>query len=113
MRRTKASAATALKERKPDTESFCVGSMKNRYVVILFWTIKSQVTFTVGTQDGRSCALDVVMLDKQGKPLPIHDEKLEEKRAKMHVSMESLQLRSACESWPGKRTVLQDRFVFR
>ncbi|CAD7953720.1 unnamed protein product, partial [Amoebophrya sp. A120] len=60
-------------------------------------------------------ALQVQMIDpKTNKPALVHSAdyhaKIEHNRLRMHVTLESLQLRSWCESWPGKKQHLQDRF---
>eukprot|EP00397_Hematodinium_sp_SG-2012_P033702 GEMP01036050.1.p1 GENE.GEMP01036050.1~~GEMP01036050.1.p1 ORF type:complete len:389 (+),score=62.37 GEMP01036050.1:45-1169(+) len=72
-----------------------------------------KVTYDIGEMDGRPCATEVRMLGKDGAINTIHEDnlKMEDKRKKFFVSMESLQLRSFCESWPGKRNTLQDRFA--
>ncbi|CAD7945705.1 unnamed protein product [Amoebophrya sp. A25] len=70
-----------------------------------------KVLYGVVDEDGKKTAIEVVMVDRNKKALPIHDEKLEDKRNRMHVTMESLQLRSSAESWPGKKLALQDRYV--
>ncbi|CAE7720117.1 unnamed protein product, partial [Symbiodinium sp. CCMP2456] len=72
-----------------------------------------KVSFKQGTQDGKPCALEVLMLGADGKPLPIHAgaQTLEEKKKSYHVSAESLGLRVHCESWPGLKKTLQDRYV--
>ncbi|CAK9075167.1 unnamed protein product [Durusdinium trenchii] len=72
-----------------------------------------KVSFKQGTQDSKPCALEVLMLGADGKPLPIHAgaQTLEEKKKSYHVSAESLGLRVHCESWPGLKKTLQDRYV--
>lgn len=73
----------------------------------------SRVQFTLGEQDGRPRALDVVMLGKDGKPLPVHAgaQTLEEKRKSYYVTAESLGVRVHAESWPGKQMDLRDRYA--
>lgn len=72
-----------------------------------------KVSYKQGTQDSKPCALEVLMLGADGKPLPIHAgaQTLEEKKKSYHVSAESLGLRVHCESWPGLKKTLQDRYV--
>lgn len=72
-----------------------------------------KVIYEIGEMDGRPCATEVKMLGKDGAPNPIHEDnlKVEDKRKKYFVSMESLQLRGFAESWPGKRNTLQDRYA--
>lgn len=72
-----------------------------------------KVRYKQGTQDSKPCALEVLMLGADGKPLPIHAgaQTLEEKKKSYHVSAESLGLRVHCESWPGLKKTLQDRYV--
>mmetsp|Transcript_22346 Transcript_22346/g.51204 ORF Transcript_22346/g.51204 Transcript_22346/m.51204 type:complete len:665 (+) Transcript_22346:127-2121(+) len=73
----------------------------------------ARVQYRLGEQDGRERALEVVMLDKAGKPLPIHagDQRLEEKRKSYYVTADSLGVRVHTESWPGKQSELTDRYV--
>jgi len=73
----------------------------------------AKVTFKPGEQDNRPCALEVIMLGADGKPLPIHAgaQTLEEKKRSYHVTAESLGLRVHAESWPGLKKTLQDRYV--
>eukprot|EP00930_Biecheleria_cincta_P072310 TRINITY_DN5971_c0_g2_i2.p1 TRINITY_DN5971_c0_g2~~TRINITY_DN5971_c0_g2_i2.p1 ORF type:complete len:511 (+),score=108.45 TRINITY_DN5971_c0_g2_i2:510-2042(+) len=72
----------------------------------------ARVQFKLGEQDGKPRAQEVVMLGKDGKPLPLHQGSttLEEKRKSYFVSAETLGLRGHAESWPGKQIELQDRF---
>lgn len=72
-----------------------------------------KVSYKQGTQYSKPCALEVLMLGADGKPLPIHAgaQTLEEKKKSYHVSAESLGLRVHCESWPGLKKTLQDRYV--
>lgn len=72
-----------------------------------------KVSFKVGEQDGKACALEVLMLGADGKPLPIHAgaQTLEEKKRSYHVTADSLGLRVHGESWPGLKKTLQDRYV--
>ncbi|CAJ1425124.1 unnamed protein product, partial [Effrenium voratum] len=72
-----------------------------------------KVSFKQGMQDSKPCALEVLMLGADGKPLPIHAgaQTLEEKKKSYHVSAESLGLRVHAESWPGLKKTLQDRYV--
>lgn len=73
----------------------------------------ARVQFKLGEQDGKPRAQEVVMLGKDGKPLPLHQGSttLEEKRKSYFVSAEALGLRGHAESWPGKQIELQDRFA--
>mmetsp|Transcript_12478 Transcript_12478/g.29390 ORF Transcript_12478/g.29390 Transcript_12478/m.29390 type:complete len:666 (-) Transcript_12478:174-2171(-) len=73
----------------------------------------ARVQYKLGEQDGKERALDVVMLGKDGKPLPIHAgaQKLEEKRKSYYVTAASLSVRVHTESWPGKQSELTDRYV--
>mmetsp|Transcript_59293 Transcript_59293/g.105406 ORF Transcript_59293/g.105406 Transcript_59293/m.105406 type:complete len:658 (-) Transcript_59293:58-2031(-) len=73
----------------------------------------AKVTYKPGDQDNRPCALEVLMLGADGKPLPIHAgaQTLEEKKRSYHVTAESLGLRVHAESWPGLKKTLQDRYV--
>jgi len=73
----------------------------------------ARVQFKLGEQDGRARALEVVMLGKDGKPLPVHAgaQTLEEKRKSYYVTAESLGVRVHAESWPGKQLELRDRFT--
>jgi len=73
-----------------------------------------KVLYKPGVQeDGRPCALEVVMLGVDGKPLPIHAGamNLEEKKKSYYVTAEALGLRVHTESWPGLKKTLQDRYV--
>lgn len=72
-----------------------------------------RVMFKPGEQDGRPCALEVMMLGTDGKPLPIHAgaQTLEEKKKSYYVTAEALGLRVHAESWPGLKKTLQDRYV--
>lgn len=72
-----------------------------------------KVQYKPGEQDGRICALEVMMLGSDGKPLPIHlgAQTLEEKKKSYYVSAESLGLRVHAESWPGLKKTLQDRYA--
>lgn len=72
-----------------------------------------RVKYKLGEQDGRPCALEVMMLDANGKTLAIHaDAKtLEEKKKSYYVTSESLGLRVHIESWPGLKKTLQDRYT--
>lgn len=72
-----------------------------------------RVTYKPGYQDNRPCALEVVMLGVDGKPLPIHAgaQNLEEKKKSYYVTAESLGIRVHAESWPGLKKTLQDRYV--
>lgn len=72
-----------------------------------------KVLFRPGEQDGRPCAMEVLMLGSDGKPLPIHAgaQTLEEKKKSYYVTAESLGLRVHAESWPGLKKTLQDRYV--
>jgi len=72
-----------------------------------------KVAYKPGEQDNRPCALEVMMLGADGKPLPIHAgaQTLEEKKKSYYVTAESLGLRVHAESWPGLKKTLQDRFV--
>lgn len=73
----------------------------------------ARVQYTLGEQDGRPRALDVTMLGKDGKPLPVHAgaQTLEEKRKSYYVTAESLGVRVHAESWPGKQMELRDRYA--
>jgi len=73
----------------------------------------ARVQFKLGEQDGRARALEVVMLGKDGKPLPVHAgaQTLEEKRKSYYVTAESLGVRVHAESWPGKQLELRDRYT--
>merc|ERR1719450_1144865 len=66
-----------------------------------------------GELDGKKCALEVMMLGADGKPLPIHAgaQTLEEKKKSYYVTAEALGLRVHAESWPGLKKTLQDRYV--
>jgi len=70
----------------------------------------ARVQYKLGEQDGRARALEVVMLGKDGAPLPIHSsaQTLEEKRRSYYVTAESLGVRVHAESWPGKQLELRD-----
>merc|ERR1719265_1950701 len=72
-----------------------------------------RVKYKLGEQDGRPCALEVMMLDANGKVMAIHaDAKtLEEKKKSYYVTSESLGLRVHIESWPGLKKTLQDRYT--
>lgn len=71
------------------------------------------VQYKLGEQDGKKRALDVVMLGKDGKPLPIHagSQTLEEKRKSFYVTADALGVRFHAESWPGKQMELRDRYT--
>lgn len=73
----------------------------------------ARVQYKLGEQDGRARAMEVVMLGKDGKPLPVHAgaQTLEEKRKSYYVTAESLGVRVHAESWPGKQLELRDRFT--
>jgi len=72
-----------------------------------------KVAFKPGEQDSRPCAMEVMMLGLDGKPLPIHADAqtLEEKKKSYYVTAEALGLRVHAESWPGLKKTLQDRYV--
>lgn len=72
-----------------------------------------KVMYKPGFVDGRPCALEVVMLGSDGKPLPVHAgaQTLEEKKKSYYVTAEALGLRVHAESWPGLKKTLQDRYV--
>lgn len=72
-----------------------------------------KVSYKPGEQDNRPCALEVMMLGLDGKPLPIHADAqtLEEKKKSYYVTAEALGLRVHAESWPGLKKTLQDRYV--
>merc|ERR1719240_976569 len=72
-----------------------------------------KVQYKPGEQDGKACALEVVMLGADGKPLPIHlgAQTLEEKKKSYYVTANALGVRVHAESWPGLKKTLQDRFV--
>lgn len=71
----------------------------------------TKVQYTLGEQDARARAMEVVMLDKSGKPLPVHAgaQRLEEKRKSYYVTADSIGVRFHHESWPGKQTDMTDR----
>ncbi|CAE7323556.1 WIN2, partial [Symbiodinium pilosum] len=73
----------------------------------------AKVLYKLGEQDGKPRAQDVVMLGKDGQPLPVHAgaQNLEEKRKSYFVTAETLRVRVHGESWPGKQIELQDRFA--
>jgi len=73
----------------------------------------AKVLYKLGEQDGKPRAQEVVMLGKDGKPLPVHAgaTNLEEKRKSYFVSAEALGVRCHTESWPGKQTELLDRYT--
>jgi len=73
----------------------------------------ARVRYRLGEQDGKSRAMEVEMLDKNGKALPVHAgaHKLEEKRKSYYVTSEVLGLRVHSESWPGKQQDLTDRYT--
>eukprot|EP00933_Yihiella_yeosuensis_P039886 TRINITY_DN34074_c0_g1_i1.p1 TRINITY_DN34074_c0_g1~~TRINITY_DN34074_c0_g1_i1.p1 ORF type:complete len:662 (+),score=150.79 TRINITY_DN34074_c0_g1_i1:231-2216(+) len=73
----------------------------------------ARVQYKLGEQDGKPRAQEVVMLGKDGKPLPVHAgaQTLEEKRKSYYVTAEALGVRQHTESWPGKQTELKDRFT--
>lgn len=73
----------------------------------------ARVQYKIGEQDGKNRALEVVMLGKDGKPLPIHagTQTLEEKRKSFYVTAEALGVRYHAESWPGKQMELRDRYT--
>ncbi|CAE8644006.1 unnamed protein product [Polarella glacialis] len=70
-----------------------------------------RVLYKLGEQDGKPRAQEVVMLGKDGKPLPVHagSQTLEEKRKGYYVTAEALGVRVHAESWPGKQIELRDR----
>merc|ERR1719482_1848466 len=72
-----------------------------------------KVQYKPGEQDGRQCALEVMMVGTDGKPLAIHlgAQTLEEKKKSYYVTAEALGLRVHAESWPGLKKTLQDRYV--
>jgi len=72
-----------------------------------------KVSYKPGEQDNRPCALEVMMLGADGKPLPIHADAqtLEEKKKSYYVMADTLGLRVHAESWPGLKKTLQDRYV--
>lgn len=72
-----------------------------------------KVQFKPGEQDGKICAVEVMMLGNDGKPLPIHlgAQTLEEKKKSYYVNADALGLRVHAESWPGLKKTLQDRYV--
>jgi len=73
----------------------------------------ARVQYKLGEQDGKKRALEVVMLGKDGKPLPVHagSQTLEEKRKGFYVTAEALGVRCHAESWPGKQMELRDRYT--
>lgn len=73
----------------------------------------ARVLYKLGEQDGRPRAQDVVMLGKDGKPLPVHAgaQTLEEKRKSYYVTADALGVRVHAESWPGKQIELRDRYT--
>ena len=73
----------------------------------------ARVLYNLGEQDGKPRAQEVVMLGKDGKPLPVHTgaQNLEEKRKNYFVTADTLGVRVHAESWPGKQIELQDRFT--
>lgn len=73
----------------------------------------ARVQYKLGEQDGKSRALEVVMLGKDGRPLPVHAgvQTLEEKRKSFYVTAEALGVRFHAESWPGKQMELRDRYT--
>lgn len=73
----------------------------------------AKVLYKLGEQDGKPRAMDVVMLGKDGKPLPVHAgaQTLEEKRKSYYVTADSLSVRVHGESWPGKQIELRDRYT--
>jgi len=73
----------------------------------------ARVQFKLGEQDGKKRALEVVMLGKDGKPLPIHAglQTLEDKRKSFYVSADAIGVRFHAESWPGKQMNLLDRYT--
>jgi len=73
----------------------------------------ARVMYKQGEQDGRPRAQDVVMIGKDGKPLPVHAgaTTLEEKRKSYYVTAEALGVRVHAESWPGKQIELRDRYT--
>lgn len=73
----------------------------------------ARVLYKLGEQDGKPRAQEVVMLGKDGKPLPVHAgaQNLEEKRKSYFVTADTLGVRVHAESWPGKQIELQDRFT--
>lgn len=72
-----------------------------------------KVQYKPGEQDGKICAVEVMMIDIAGKPLPIHlgAQTLEEKKKSYYVTADALGLRVHAESWPGLKKTLQDRYV--
>jgi len=72
-----------------------------------------KVTYKIGLQDGKKCALEVMMLGADGKPLAIHasSQTLDEKKKSYYVTADALGLRVHAESWPGLKKTLQDRYV--
>lgn len=72
-----------------------------------------KVLFKTGEQDNRPCALEVMMLGADGRPLAIHAgaQTLEEKKKSYYVTSDSLGLRVHAESWPGLKKALQDRYA--
>lgn len=102
------------------------GEEPNRSVFVHLWNVVgsthnnpinlregARVQYKLGEQDGRARAMEVVMLGKDGKPLPVHAgaQTLEEKRKSYYVTAESLGVRVHAESWPGKQLELRDRFT--
>lgn len=73
----------------------------------------ARVQYKLGEQDGKKRALEVVMLGKDGQPLPIHagSQTLEQKRKGFYVTAEALGVRFHAESWPGKQMELRDRYT--
>lgn len=73
----------------------------------------ARVQYKLGEQDGKTRAQEVVMIGKDGKPLPIHtgSQTLEEKRKSFYVNAEAIGVRFHGESWPGKQMELRDRFA--
>ena len=71
----------------------------------------ARVLYKLGEQDGKPRAQEVVMLGKDGNPLPVHAgaQNLEEKRKSYFVTADTLGVRNHAESWPGKQVELQDR----
>lgn len=103
------------KEKKEDKGIFIhrknvVGSTPNNPINL---RENGKVLYKMGQMDGRACALEVVMLGQDGKPLAIHAgaQTLEEKKKSYYVNSEALGLRVHVESWPGLKKTLQDRYA--
>mmetsp|Transcript_40623 Transcript_40623/g.106740 ORF Transcript_40623/g.106740 Transcript_40623/m.106740 type:complete len:701 (-) Transcript_40623:112-2214(-) len=73
----------------------------------------ARVEYRIGTQDGRTCCLDVMMLGADMKPLGLHCTAGTETAKKKAFFVQSSQIgvRVHGESWPGLKKLMEDRTV--